>query len=91
MYVCMFFCILSSSAEFISEIFSFVFATCLSVFPPPFQFPSDKVGLRPLVLWYTQKIPLLAYMENVLLYMEVMLVTLDTFICHYASRFVVQC
>ena len=30
-------------------------------------------------------------MENALLSMEVMLVTLGTCICHYATRFVVQC
>ena len=56
MYVCFtgFVCILSNSVEFISEIFSFLFATCLSVFLPPFQFLLDDVGLRPLVLWYTK-------------------------------------
>ena len=54
MYVLLFLCILSNSVEFISEIFSFLFATCLSVFPTPFQFPLDEVGLRPLVLWYTK-------------------------------------
>ena len=54
MHVLLFLCILSSSVEFISEIFSFLFATCLSVFPPPFQFLLDDVGLRPLVLWYTK-------------------------------------
>ena len=91
MHVLLFLCILSSSVEFISEIFSFLFATCLSVFPPPFQFPLDEVGLQPLVLFYTKKNPLLAYMENVLLSMEVMLVPLDTCICHYATRFVMQC
>ena len=53
-YVLLFLCILFSSVEFISEIFSFLFATCLSVFPPPFQFPLDEVGLWPLVLWYTK-------------------------------------
>ena len=91
MYVLLVLCILSSSVEFISEIFSFLFATCLSVFPRPFQFPLDEVGLQPLVLFYTKKNPLLAYMENVMLSMEVMLVTLDTCICHYATRFVVHC
>ena len=90
MYVLLFLCILSSSVEFISEIFSFLFATCLSVFPPPFQFPLDEVGLRPLVLWHTKK-SFTSHMENVLLSMEVMLVTLDTCICHYATRVVVQC
>ena len=124
MYVCLLFLyILSSSVKFNSEIFSFLFATCLSVFPRPFQFPLDEVGLQPLVLWYTKKSftslhgkcsvihrsdapfqfpldevglrPLVlwytkksftSHMENVLLSMEVMLVMLDTCICHYATR-----
>ena len=54
MYVLLFLYILSSSVKFNSEIFSFLFATCLSVFPRPFQFPLDEVGLQPLVLWYTK-------------------------------------
>ena len=34
---------------------NFQFLVCdLSVFPPPFQFPLDEVGLQPLVLWYTK-------------------------------------
>ena len=68
----------------------FLFATCLSVFPPPFQFPLDEVGLRPLVLLYTKK-SFTSHMENVLLSMEVMLVMLDTCICHYTTRFAMQC
>ena len=54
MYVLLSLCILSSSVEFISEIsVSCLRPVCL-VFPPPFQFPLDDVGLRPLVFWYTK-------------------------------------
>ena len=57
LYVCMFycFCLICPAVWSLLVKFSvFLFATCLSVFPPPFQFPLDEVGLRPLVLWYTK-------------------------------------
>ena len=94
-YVCMFVllfcvCVLCSSLGLISDIFSFLLATFLSVCPPPFQFPFDEVGLRPQVVWHI-KTAFRADMDNVQLAREVMLIMLDTCIFHYTTRFVVGC